>query len=326
MSIPQDGNLHVYMLNVGQADTTVIVSPAGTVIIIDAVNPDKLVNFLNMLGLDGTIEQLIITHPHGDHFRGANRLTDVFTIGQATLAPFWHEFGMGPTTYRKLVARLFTNGTDITFLSGYSRWYPDGALTTPAGGQNPEIDPGAPFLEMLGPTNGMVRRLEAAKIFDANHLTIMSRLTWRNFRMIIAGDAQLENWAFFDTERLMEDNCQVLRTSHHGSSNGTQWERIDRLDPRVVVVSSKPDGGHHLPDLGSAAIFATFDNNNDRTAVITHDTGSIHLTVDAGGNRTFEQFGDDPGDNVNLGSATAFNEQSNLTDWINLLQDRIATL
>lgn len=84
------------MVNVGQGDCSVIVSPAGNVVVIDVVRPTKVVNLLNDLGIDGTIEHLVLTHPHNDHFSGGNRLAQSFTIGEATLPPFWHEFGMGP--------------------------------------------------------------------------------------------------------------------------------------------------------------------------------------------------------------------------------------
>jgi len=321
-----DGNLHVYMLNVGQADTSIIVSPRGKVIVIDATRPDKLIRLLDDLGLDGTIEHLIITHPHDDHFRGGNRLVKEKSIEEATLAPFWHEYGMGPPTYRKLIERLGSQESNTTFLSGYSRWYPDGTLTRPPAGGNPEIDPDAPYLELLGPTNGLVRMLEDAKIFNANHLTIMARLTWGRFRMIITGDAQMENWSYFDNERLMEDKCQVLRAAHHGSPNGTQWERLNRLGPSKVIVSSDPGGGHHLPDLTATAIFTKFDSIDRQMATITRDTGTIHLRVKATGTHTLERYGDGSSANVDLTAGVALTEASNPTDWAALLDNRVADL
>lgn len=321
-----NGNLHVYMLSVGQADTTVIISPRGRVIVIDATRPGKLIRLLDDLGLDGTVEHLIITHPHEDHFSGGNRLALEKNIQQATVAPFWHTFGMGPQTYRRLIGRLEDQDTNVTFLSGYSRWYPDEALMADPGGGDPIIDPDAPFLELLGPTNGMVRLLEDANVFDTNHLTIMTRLSWRGFRMISTGDAQMENWAFFDAERMMEGPCQVLRAAHHGSPNGTQWERINRLSPSQVIISSDPGSGHRLPDLTSTAIFAKFDSVDGQMAAITRDTGTIHLEVTASGNRTLRRFSDQPAANVNLASPIALTEQSNPTDWPALLDDRVATL
>ena len=327
MSVPADGNLHIYVVNVGQADTTVIISPEGNLAIIDAARPDKLVRLLDDLGLNttNTIEHLIITHPHSDHFSGGNRLATDYTIDRATFAPFWHNFGIGPATYRRLIGRLQDAGTRLSFLSGYSRYYLDNVLMPTGGGQDPVVDPNAPFLELLGPTNGLVRQLEAANVFNTNHLTIMSRLSWRNFRMISTGDAQLENWAFFDEERLMEEPCQVLRAAHHGSSNGTQWERINRIEPELVIVSSNPPGGHRLPDMASTAVFTQYDHDDNQMAVITHDTGTIHLEVQNGGNPTVTVFGDNHTNNVNLGGGQALGN-TGPTNWIDLLNTRITQL
>lgn len=326
MAANHDGNLHVYILSVGQGDTSVILSPEGKLLIIDAMRPTKILRLLDDIGCDGTIEQLVITHPHSDHFSGANRLASELTVQEATVAPFWHEFGMGPPTYRQLMSRLSDQGTNVTFLSGYGRWYPEGALTTTMPNHDPEIDPDKPFLELLGPTNGLVRDLEDAGIFQTNHLTVMSRLTWRNFRMINTGDTQMENWSFFDHERMLEDKCQVLRAAHHGSANGTQWERIDRLSPSLVVVSSDPSAGHQLPDLSGAAIFAKFDSEHGKMAVITRDTGTIHLRVTSTGSRTLRMYGESPTETIDLENSAVLSEASNPTDWRLLLNERIQGL
>jgi competence protein ComEC len=326
--ITPDGNLHVYMVNVGQGDTTIIVTPQGNVVVVDVMRPAKVVRLLQDLNhaAGDPIAHLILTHPHTDHFGGGNRLASDFRIVQATVAPFWHTFGMGPPTYQRLIGRFFDDNTNVTFLSGYSRWYPDGAMSAPAAGAHPQVDPNAPFLELLGPTNGLIRTLEAARVFNANHLSIMLRVRWRNFRMIIGGDAQMENWAHFDHERMMEDKCQVLRAAHHGSSNGTQWERIDRLGPTQVIVSSDPGRGHRLPDLTSAAVFLRFDSGPQRMAVTTIDSGTIHLKVASNGSRTLRRFRDAPGANVNLNGGVALTKRSNPTDWAALLQQRIAEM
>ena len=42
--------------------------------------------------------------------------------------------------HRSLMGRLEDQGSKVRFLSGYSRWYPDGALTSPPPEQDPEID------------------------------------------------------------------------------------------------------------------------------------------------------------------------------------------
>ncbi|TVQ03693.1 MAG: MBL fold metallo-hydrolase [Balneolaceae bacterium] len=324
MIIP-DGNLHIFMVNVGQGDTTVIITPKGNVIIADVMRPSKIAKLLTDLGMENgdPIAQLIVSHPHTDHFSGANRLINDYEIRQATVAPFWHTFGMGPPTYQRLIGRFFDKNTNVTFLSGYSRWYPDGAMKENTNDSQPEVNPDAPFFEMLGPTNGLIRMLEDANVFNTNHLSIMLRVRWRNFRMIIGGDAQMENWAFFDQERMLEDKCQVLRTSHHGSSNGTQWERLDRLNPSEVIVSSDPGRGHRIPDLTSSAVFLRYDNSNSRMVVTTADSGTIHLLVRQNGSRTMRCFREAPEDIINLSASDILTAQKNPSDWGALLNQRI---
>lgn len=328
MAVAADGNLYIYMLSVGQGDTTIVISPEGNVVIIDAMRPMKILQLLNDLGWDdeAAIEHLVVTHPHADHYSGCNRLAANLQIQEATVAPFWHEFGMGPQTYRRLIGRLDDQNTKVTFLSGYGRWYPDGAMTIPPIGKDPEIDPDKPFLELLGPTNGLVQMLENSNVFQANHLSIMSRMTWRSFRMINTGDAQMENWSFFDHERMLEAKCQVLRAAHHGSANGTQWERIDRLNPSCLIVSSDPASTHDLPDLCGAAIFAEFDSGEGRIAAITKDTGTIRLKITAGGRSTLRMYGELPTQDIDLAAGTPLTELSNPTDWRALLSERIQGL
>jgi beta-lactamase superfamily II metal-dependent hydrolase len=144
--------------------------------------------------------------------------------------------------------------------------------------------------------------------------------------MIVTGDAQMENWAWFDHERMLESNCNVLRAAHHGSANGTQFERIERLGPEEIVVSSDPGSGHHLPDLSSTAIFIRYDTADGKMAMLTRATGTIHLTVNGAGTRTYERYGDAPGENVNLANAAPLDEASNPTDWAELLRLRVDEL
>ena len=326
MVINPDGELHIYSLNVGQGDTTVVVTPNGNVAIIDAFRSNKLFNFLVDLGVEDEIEHLVITHPHSDHFSGANRLLNDFRIAQAIFAPAWHEFGLGPATYRTLIDNIDAppNSGNITFLSGYKRWYPDNLLITPNGASNPILDENAPYLEFLGPTNALINELEASSNFNTNHLSIIARITWNNFRMIVSGDAQMENWDFFRREGLMRESCNILRCAHHGSKNGTQWELIDRLDPSYVIVSSDPTRGHNLPDLASTGIFLSYDNNNSKTVVLTRDSGTIHVRSANGSNRPIIEFyGDTFDQNVDLNNPTRLTHASELSDFEDLLNSRI---
>jgi len=303
--------LAIYLLNVGQADTSVIQTPAGNILVIDAVSPKKLTDLLSRLRPDGEIAQLIITHPHDDHYRGADGLLDKFHVQRATLAPFWQE--PGPSGYHAIINRLSELRVPTRFLCGYERVYPDG-------GAYPDYEDSL-LLELLGPSNNTLDELARANTLDPNHLSIISRLCYGTFSMVFAADAQMENWQHYDEEGLLEKKCTILRAAHHGSKRGSQWERIERLSPSLVVVSSDPNGEHDLPDLVGSVIFQEFSRSAGQAAVLTYDAGTIVIEIPAPAStqRTITAYGDAPGDLVSgqPGPLPA-------TDWTALVEARLA--
>jgi competence protein ComEC len=323
MAIPGNNKLRIFILNVGQADTSVIITPKGNIIIIDAVKPSKVLSLLNDLGLqnNGEIEKLIITHPHLDHYSGANRILNDFKVKSVSLAPFWNAFGMGSPTYRSILNAVEREGSDLDFISGYARYYPDGALELAQNVYDFNLD--AFYIEILGPPNSLISQLERDSKLDTNHLSIISRLRWKNKSFLFAGDAQMENWAYFDSEGMLSENCSLIKTAHHGSCNGTQLERLNRLKPEYVFISSDPQGIHSLPDLVGSSIFAKYEVNNSRNIVaITSETGSILVTVSDTGAINVERFSDLSEDNISFANRQTLNWENNPTNWQGLLQLR----
>jgi len=328
MIVARDGSLRIYVLSVGQADTSVVVSPAGNLVIIDAVSPDKLTDLLTQLGLaaGGRIEELVITHPHSDHYRGAIRLLDIYDIGSVTLSPFWNRYGMVGPSYRILVNRVERRSTPLRFVAGYSRIYLDGA-TRPTN-SSIALDPTQCYLELLGPSNRLIHRLGSANKLDINHLSVMARLRLGTFAMVFAADAQMENWAVWDEEGMLAQRCHVLKSAHHGSGNGTQWERLARMRPKYVLVSSDPDEGHSLPDLVGTAAFARYEMRGKGTPVValTRDTGTVGITVRPSSSYKVVQYREEPDNRVPFGNARPLTRSTNPTDWKALLHLRTNSL
>lgn len=78
-----DKNLQVTMLNVGQADATLIQYKGQNMLIDtgDVDSRDELVKDLQAKGVK-TLDIVLITHPHGDHMGGMAALFKAFTIKQ----------------------------------------------------------------------------------------------------------------------------------------------------------------------------------------------------------------------------------------------------
>ena len=177
---------------------------------------------------DGAIAHLVVTHPHNDHYNAVSGLVAECAIGKVTLSPFW--FYAGTPAYHTIINRAQSDHIPLHFLSGYERHYPDG-------GTFPDYPEGF-YLELVGPPNYMFENLrqEERNLLNPNHLSILARLNYGRFRMVFAADAQMENWAHYDREGLLEKPCDVLKAAHHGSKRGTQWERLERLEPKLAIV------------------------------------------------------------------------------------------
>src|SRR3954469_13595682 len=80
-----DGRLHLYVLDVGQGDALLLITPQGHSILVDG-GPDP-VRLAGQLGRhlpfwQHTIDLLVLTHPHEDHLAGLVDVLGRYTVGQ----------------------------------------------------------------------------------------------------------------------------------------------------------------------------------------------------------------------------------------------------
>ncbi|MFN2198760.1 MAG: ComEC/Rec2 family competence protein [Anaerolineales bacterium] len=314
MPVNTNGQMWIYCLNVGQGDTTVVITPGNRVMIFDATRGSKILRLLDDLGLTSTdsLQHMVISHPHHDHYSGAEPLLNAFqTVRGLTLSSMRRVTDTTPS-YNNIINTAVSKDVPLTFLSGYTQLYPDA---------NPVADPDTLVVELLGPSNQFIDDLFEANTLNTNHYTIIARLNWQGFRMIIAGDAQMESWGYFDREKMMSASCSVLRAAHHGSANGTQFERVDRLSPELVVVSSDPHGKDDIPDLIGSAAFLRYAGRSSNPRVALTDnldavkTGTIKIEVAPSGRFEVLRYGDRKDQNVNLANAAPLTFANNPTDW-----------
>ena len=318
MAVNSNGKLIIYCLNVGQGDTTIIITPKNRVIIIDAVKAKKVVNFLEQIGFDDqqTIDHFIISHPHMDHYRAVAPLINKYGTNEIAFSSL-RRYTKNIPGYVGIINTAAEKKIPMSFLSGYNQLHPD---------DSPFLDPKTVRLELLGPSNQFIEDLHSSRTLEINHYSIIARLVWGKFRMVIAGDAQMENWAHFDREKMLEETCTVLRSAHHGSANGTQFERIDRLNPRVVIVSSDPKGKDELPDLiGCATMLRYHKKSSDPIVALTHSTGSIKIEVNDKGSRKVFSYGETANTNINVNQFKELKRSTDPTKWKDLSLSKLPT-
>lgn len=309
MPLNTNGKLWVYCLNVGQGDTTLIATPENNLIIIDAIRAKKVIRLLADLGFteQDPINRIVVSHPHNDHYSGVVRLLNTYQeTGGLTLTSLW-RYEEDKPGYNSIINTAAQKKIPVSFLSGYTQVFPD---------HSPVLKADTPRLEMLGPSNQFIETLSEARKLTINHRSIIARLGWGDFRMVIAGDAQMETWSHFDSEQMLDDPCSVLRAAHHGSANGTHFERITRLASEVVVVSSDPDGKDKLPDLIGRATFLRYAQGSKKPLVaLTRDTGTIKLEVETSGKYKVFFYGEGKKQDVPLQNEQLLTNSANPTDW-----------
>jgi len=318
MPIDTNGQMWIYCVNVGQGDTTVIVTPGNKVIIIDAVKAKKIIKLLSDLGMtdQDEIDHIIISHPHNDHYSGVERLINNYQdINALTLTSLW-RYNENTPGYNNIINTAVQKEIPITFLSGYSQVFPD---------ESPVLNPNTLRMELLGPSNQFIELLHDANELTINHRSIIARLLLGNFLMVIAGDAQMETWSHFDSEQMLADPCSVLRAAHYGSANGTQYERITRLAAEVLIVSSDPNGKDKLPDLIGRATFLRYAESSSKPlTALTRDTGTIKIEVDLNGSYDVFHYGESRNQDVPIQNQLPLIAAQNPTDWKALTQSGLS--
>ncbi len=212
----------------------------------DAINPVQ--QYMETHGHHNAIlDALIVTHPHIDHFRGAENLSrhmlirnyydpghpstssyDAFVdalLGTGGMAPLAEQVHLGRANFGDL-----DWGSEI----GVSVLYADGDTTTiPLGGGNTRV----------------------------NNASIVLRLVYGDHSFLLMGDGEgKDRHDAADTaqyiERFLIDQhatslpSTVLKVGHHGSETSSTVPFIQAVDPDVVVVQSGRGSfsGTFLPD------------------------------------------------------------------------------
>jgi competence protein ComEC len=318
MPINTNGQMWVYCVNVGQGDTTIIITPENNVIIIDAIKAKKVIRLLSDQGFteQDEINHIVVSHPHYDHYSGVERLITTYRkVDTLTLTSLW-RYAEDIPGYNSLINTSVLKEIPLSFVSGYTQIFPD---------ESPVKNPNTMRLELLGPSNQFIENLHVANELTTNHRSIIARLQLGNFLMVIAGDAQMDTWNQFDSEQMLADPCSVLRAAHHGSANGTQFERIVRLAAEVLIVSSDPNGKDKLPDLIGRATFLRYaERSNFPLVALTHDTGTIKIEVEPSGKYEVYHYGESTNAFVSLQNKQPLTLAQNPTDWKTLTQSGLS--
>ena len=221
-----DGLLHVHFLDVGQGDSTLVVTPSGRQMLIDG-GPDGDVTSQRLAGLlpggDRSLDVVLMTHLDADHSLGLLGVLDRFAVGAVLTGPHSMDSAIRPQWEQALER----NGvTPVEVSAGHGIVLEDGVA-----------------LEVLNPV--------PSRLFgDTNNDSVAVRLVYGSTSVLLAADMEE------DAElRLVNAgpiiSSTVLKAGHHGSATSTTQQFLDAVGPAVAVVSAGLDNqyGHPAPDV-----------------------------------------------------------------------------
>ena len=245
------GELTIRILDVGpiNGDSILISSPAGKTVLIDAGDTTKGKAVVEALKRNNIqqLDYLIATHPHPDHIGGSGevfkavKVLNVIDNGQppsvppqATPTPKQKQSAPKPSP-----ARRSTKSTSLTW------FYDDYKAAVSASGAHYETAKpgtkldlgGGALLTILAPSEPFFTRDKMSTGGnEANANSIMARLDYGSFSMLLAGDAEDQTEHRLLTKEI-DLQTKVLKVSHHGSKYASSKDFLNRVKPQVAIVS-----------------------------------------------------------------------------------------
>lgn len=216
------GEVKVHIIDVGQGDCILIEAPEGKMLI-DTGIPDSasdLRTYLWNLGVT-TIDYLVLTHGHSDHYGGAEMVLKTFIVKNIVYDNYNNTYPKSVIT--KIMAEDGANLIDP--------W------------QKQRFSMGSAEFTVLYATNDT----ESFGDNENDYSTVL-RMDFGESSFVFTGDAtktvERDILTSFDPKWL---DCDFLKSGHHGSYTSSGESFIEVLSPEIVAISCGRDNEYGHP-------------------------------------------------------------------------------
>lgn len=228
--------LAVYFLDVGQGDCVVVVTPKHQVIVYDTgglpnldTGKQVVAPFLRSLGKRG-VDVLILSHYDFDHVGGAVGLMQQLQVREIILPQETLDANSLPL-YEVITKTAANRGTKLTLAQEDAFWdLGEGAslhLFVPAAW--PQV---IQYTTATETTYAADATPSSDSIPTGNAASTVAALYSPSGNVLLTGDLGGEE------ERMLElGHFDVFKAGHHGSKNSNSQELLERLQPRLTVIS-----------------------------------------------------------------------------------------
>jgi competence protein ComEC len=226
------GSMEIVVLDVGQGDATLLRSPGGRWVLVDAgprtrtfdAGEQRVLPYLRKRGI-GSLDLVILTHPDMDHVGGAARVLQEVPV-TSVLDP-----GLPAGSDVFLDALRAADATDRPW------------ITVRAGDS---LSLGGMAIRVLAPEDSLPGVDEEGN----NAASVVLEIRFGAFAAILAGDAPALSEGVF-LPRIRSERVQLLKVGHHGSSTSTTPALLRRIHPMVALISAgrRNRFGHPHPEV-----------------------------------------------------------------------------
>lgn len=209
----------IYFLDVGQGDSSIIITPDDKVVMIDSgPNESLILRYLQNLGVS-QIDLLIVTHAHADHIAGMDKIIAKYKP-EAFIDP-----GIPHTTatYQRMITAI--DKYNINYYEGISR----------------KINLDSLSLTILPPAIPLIRDSEL------NNNSIVVRLDFKDFSCLFTGDIEKTREGQLLAESRSNLNVDILKVAHHGSSSSSSPQFIKSVRPKTAIICCGKDNKYGHP-------------------------------------------------------------------------------
>lgn len=253
-----DGKLHVVFCNVGQGDGIFIRTPKGLDILVDGGPDDKILSCLSnhMPFWDRTLELVILSHPHLDHFVGLVSVVKRYTV----LSFVTEKLNNKTSSYSELQKEIQKSNIPTRYVFAGDQFIINDGVA----------------LKILGPTEEFLKSSSPHELIGESKefASLETLISYGLFSTLLTGDSQAIELS--QAVNIINKSVKVLQIPHHGSKFGTDSLVIEKLNPSLAVISvgAKNRYGHPAPQVLEIL------RNKDIKILRTDQNGEVEIVSD----------------------------------------------
>ena len=212
-------NTKVCFIDVGQGDSSLIITGDQTILIDGGRNADEenVCDFIESQGIS-SIDLIIATHAHEDHIGGLDAVMDNFDVSQILMT----DVPYNTKTFEDVLTSAKENGVEII--------HPDYKDV---------------FEFRSGLTLSLISPPASFESSDTNDDSIICKVQVGDTSILYTGDMEkgLEKAILSKVP-----DVDVLKTGHHGSSTSSSEEFLDKANPELAIISCGKDNKYGHPN------------------------------------------------------------------------------